>query len=258
MREFGPFTLAAMRLLLLAFILLPFIKRPPREQWTRLAGVALFNGVLHFGFNFAAVNLSRTLASPAIVLQSYVPMAALLSWLLRGERFDARTGGAIFVAFAGVLVLGLDPAVLASPVALAMMIAAAFFLATGTVIMRGLAGVDVWSQQGITSLLATIPLCAIAFAFETPIEAATHATWVGWFGVAYAALGASLLGHGLFFVLVRKHPIARIAPYLLLTPIFATVFGVVFLGDQLGHRVVLGGAMVLAGVWLMAVRSRTN
>jgi hypothetical protein len=48
--------------------------------------------VLHFGLSFWALRLSTTLASPAIVMQSYVPMAALLAWWWLGERVHWRTG----------------------------------------------------------------------------------------------------------------------------------------------------------------------
>jgi O-acetylserine/cysteine efflux transporter len=53
----------------------------------------LVMGVLHFGFSFWGLQLAGNLASPAIVMQSYVPMAALLAWFALGERFGWRTGG---------------------------------------------------------------------------------------------------------------------------------------------------------------------
>ena len=79
---------------------LPFLRPPAPGQWPRLVAVCLANGVLHFGLSFWALSLASTLASPAIVMQSYVPMAALLAWALLGERFGWRTGAAIAAAAA--------------------------------------------------------------------------------------------------------------------------------------------------------------
>jgi O-acetylserine/cysteine efflux transporter len=76
-----------------------------------------------------------------------------------------------------------------------------------------------------------------------------------WFGVVYAALIASLVGHGLFFVLIKRHPIAQITPYLLVAPLLASILGVVFLHDQVGIRVWIGGALVLSGVLAIALRN---
>jgi len=256
LREFSPFEFSALRLALLAVLLLPFLKRPSAGQWRLLLAVGLCNGALHFGLSFWSLKLSKTLASPAIVMQSYVPMAALLAWWLRGERFHWRTGAAIAISFLGVLVLGFDPAVLHSPAALLMMLVSAFFLALGTVLMRGLSGLDVFSQQGWTALIGVLPLCLVSMAIEPDARAAlTQASWVAWGGVVYSAIVASLIGHGLYYSLVQRHPVASITPFLLVTPVLATGLGIVMLGDQPGPRLWLGGAMVLGGVLVIGLRN---
>lgn len=254
--EIPPFLFTALRLAVLALLLVWFIKRPPPGQWSRLIAVALCNGVLHFGLSFAALRMSTTLASPAIVMQSYVPMSALLAYWLLGERFAWRTGAAIALSFAGILVLGFDPSVLAQPTALWLMLVSAFFLALGTVLMRDLKGMDVFSQQGWTAVIGVLPLFALSVFFEpqglTELQAAG---WKGWGGVLYAALIASMVGHGLFFLLVQKHPVARITPYLLVTPLLAALLGILVLGDSVGPRLWIGGAMTLAGVLMIALRA---
>lgn len=254
--EFPPLLFTALRLCLLALLLSPLLKRPPAGQWPRLIAVAICNGVLHFGLSFWAISLSTTIASPAIVMQSYVPMATLLAWWLLGERFQWRTGAAIALSFVGVMVLGFDPTVLQRPEALLLMLASALFLALGTVLMRDLKGLDLFSQQGWTAVIAMLPLLAASALSEPNLRAViAHASWVAWAGVAYAALVASLLGHGLYYVLLQRHPVAQVTPFLLAAPLLATVLGIVFLHDQVGPRLWIGGAMVLAGVLLIALRN---
>ena len=140
LREIPPFLFTAVRLAILALALFAFVKRPPEGQWPRLIAVALCNGVLHFGLSFWALHLAGDLASPAIAMQSYVPMAALLAWWWLGEHFGWRTGMAIAISFAGVLVLGFDPIVLDAPISMVLMLVSAAFLAIGTVMMRRLSG----------------------------------------------------------------------------------------------------------------------
>lgn len=256
LREFPPLLFTGLRLGLLAVLLIPFLKRPPSGQWPRLIVVALCNGVLHFGLSFWALSLSRTIASPAIVMQSYVPMATLLAWWMLGERFHWRTGAAIALSFLGVLVLGFDPAVLHSPTALLLMLVSAMFLATGTVLMRNLKGLDPYSQQGWSALIAVLPLLGCSALIEPDMRAAiVNASWVAWAGVIYAAIIASLLGHGLYYVLLQRHPVAQITPYLLATPLLATLLGIFFLHDTVGPRLWLGGAMVLGGVLAIGLRN---
>jgi O-acetylserine/cysteine efflux transporter len=256
LREIPPFLFTAVRLVILAVVLGAFVRLPPRGQWPRLIAVALCNGVLHFGLSFWALHVAGNLSSPAIVMQSYVPMAALLAWWWLGERFGWRTGLAIAVSFAGVLVLGFDPLVLRHPQSLLLMLVSAFFLATGTVLMRPLKGLGMVSQQGWTAIIALLPLLGLSAIFEPNGFAALRAaSWIGWGGAAYSALFASLLGHGLYYVLVQKHPVAQVTPWLLLSPVLAILLGIAVWGDRPGPQLWIGGAMVLGGVLLIALRA---
>ena len=263
MREIPPLLFTALRFVLLALPLLYWLKRPAAGQWPRLIAVALCVGVLHFGLSFTALKLAGDLSSPAIVMQSYVPMTALLAWAVLGERFGWRTGLAIAVSFAGVLVLGFDPLVLDKPMSLGLMLVSGLFLAIGTVLMKGLRGLDVYSQQGWTAVISVLPLLALSMLFEPgAIARLPSVSWVGWVGALYAAFVSSLLGHGLYYVLVQRHPVAQVTPWLLLTPVLAVALGVLFWGDRPGPRLLLGGAMVLGGVLIIALlaiaRTRGN
>lgn len=256
LQEIPPFLFTAVRMGIVLLLLAAFMRVPPRSQWLRLAGVALFTGVLHFGTSFLAIQLAGNLSSPAIVTQTYVPMAVLLAWWWLGERFAWRTALGIALSFAGVLVLGFDPMVLDRPLALFVMLGSSLMVAIGTVLMRRLSGIGLVDQQGWTAALSLLPLLAISALFEPGgFAALREATWIGWGGAAYAAVFASLLGHGVFFLLVQRHPVAQVTPYLLVTPVFAVVLGIVFWGDRPGPALWIGGAMVLGGVLVIAIRT---
>lgn len=255
LQEFPPLLFTGLRMALLALVLWPFLKAPAPGQWPRLLGISVGLGVVHFGLSFWALKLAGDLSSVAIVMQSYVPMSALLAWWLLGVRFAWRTGLAIAVSFAGVLVLGFDPLVLDRPASLLLMLCSAGFLALATVMMRGLQGQTPWSQQGWLALISVGPLLGLSFLIEGPLtQSLSGGTWIGWSGVAYSALVSSLLGHGLYYVLVQRHPVAQVTPWLLLAPVLAIGLGVVFWGDRPGPKLWIGGAMVLGGVLAIALR----
>lgn len=259
LREMPPFLFSALRMTLLAALLVAFLKRPPRAQWPRLIAVALLNGALHFGTSLWALRMAGDLSSPAIVMQSYIPMAVLLAWWVLGERFAWRTGSAIALSFAGVLVLGFDPLVLDHPASLLMMLFSAFLIALGTVFMRGLSGIDAISMQGWTAVIGILPLLAISALIEPGgIAALRGAGPAAWGAVVYSAVFASLIGHSVFFGLVQRHPVAQVAPYLLLTPVFAVALGILIWGDRPGPQLWIGGAMVLGGVLAIALRARAK
>ena len=259
LREIPPFLFTALRFVALGLPLLFWLMRPPPGQWGRLFAVCLCVGVLHFGLSFVALKMAGDLSSPAIVVQSYIPMTALLAWAVLGEKFAWRTGLAIAVSFGGVLVLGFDPLVLDDPVSLVLMLVSALFLAIGTVLMKGLRGIDAFNMQGWTALIAVLPLLGVSAVLEPgAIVALGSVSWVGWVGVAYAAFVSSLLGHGLYYVLVQKHPVAQVTPWLMLVPVLAVGLGIAFWGDRPGPRLFIGGAMVLGGVLGVAMRALTK
>lgn len=259
LQEIPPFLFSALRMIILALLLVAFLKPPPRAQWARLVAVALLNGALHFGTSLWALRMAGDLSSPAIVMQSYIPMSVLLAWAILGERFAWRTGSAIALSFAGVLVLGFDPLVLDHPASLGMMLFSAFLIALGTVLMRGLSGIDGVSLQGWTAVIGIVPLLAISAAIEPGGFAALRdAHWSSWGSAVYSAVFASLIGHTLFFRLVQRHPVAQVMPYLLLTPVFAVALGILAWGDRPGANLWIGGAMVLGGVLAIALRARTK
>jgi O-acetylserine/cysteine efflux transporter len=259
LREIPPFLFSALRLGLVAACLLPFLHRPAPGQWPRLILVSLLNGALHFGLSFWALQLAGNLASPAILMQSYVPMATVLAVIFLGERIGWKTTSGIVFSFIGVLILGFDPVVLQAPLSMWLMLASAAMIAIGTVLMRGLTGFTAFSQQGWSALIGIAPLLLISAWFES-------AQWgelvdvsaVAWGGVVYSALIASVLGHSLYYWLIQRHAVTTLMPYLLLAPLVAIVLGVLFHGDVLGPRLLLGGAMVLGGVLAIGLRARSR
>lgn len=259
LREVPPFLFSAVRMGILAVLLCAFVRWPPRAQWSRLIAVALLNGALHFGTSLWALRMAGDVSSPAIVMQSYIPMSVLLAWWLLGERFAWRTGSAIALSFIGVLVLGFDPLVLDHPASLAMMLFSAFLIALGTVFMRGLSGIDALNLQAWTALIGLLPLLAISALIEPGgLTALRDAHWSSWGAAVYSAVFASIIGHSVFYRLVQRHPVATVMPYLLLTPVFAVALGILFWGDRPGAQLWIGGAMVLGGVLIIALRARAK
>jgi len=257
LEELPPILFTGLRMAVLTLLLWPFLRWPQPGQWPHLLAIGLCLGVFHFGLSFWALDLAGDLSSLAILMQSYVPMAAVLAWALLGERIGLGRASAIAVSVLGVLVLGFDPIVLDHPLAMALTLGSALMLALATVLMRGLQGQSVWSQQGWLALLSVGPLLGLSLWLEGPLLLnAAQAGLAGWGGVFYSALVSSLVGHGLYYILLQRHPVATVTPWLLLSPLMTVVLGVAVWGDRPGPALWLGGAMVLGGVLAIALQGR--
>ena len=253
-----PNTYSAARFVLVLLVALPLLRPPAAGSWLKLLGACWSMGALHFALLFAALGRSSDISSVALLMQVYVPMSTLLAVVLLGERIGWRTATGIGMAFFGVLVMGLDPLVLAQIDVVLMVLASAFCLALGTIWMRQIQGVSVLSFQAWNALLSLPVLWGFAFWLESPLQtlpATLDTPWV-WAALAFSALGSSLIGHGSFYWLVQRHEVSRVIPFLLLVPVLAVGLGVVFWGDRPSLRLLLGGAFVLGGVLWITLRMR--
>jgi O-acetylserine/cysteine efflux transporter len=257
MQHFSPFVFMAARFLILLILLAPFLRPPPPGQWPRLIGVCLSIGALHFTALFVALGRSDDVSSIAIVQQTYIPMAVIMAFLLLGERPGWRTLMATGVAFAGVLAIGYDPMVLNQLDVLVITLFSALFQALGSIFQRGIRGVGVLSFQAWTAVIALPVMIAASLLTESgQWQTISTAAWPDWAPVFYSALVASIIGHGLFFRLVQRHPVSAVMPYLQLQPVFAVAFGILIWGDQPGWRLYVGGILVIVGILIITLRAR--
>jgi len=67
-------------------------------------------------------------------------------------------------------------------------------------------------------------------------------------------LGVSIFAHSAFYTLVKRHDVSLLSPLTLMTPLWGVVFGVTLLGEPFTWKLVIGGAVSLAGVFLIAIR----
>jgi O-acetylserine/cysteine efflux transporter len=256
MQHFSPFLFMILRFGALLLILLPFLRWPPPGQWARLIAVCLLIGGLHFTLMFWALSRAQDVSTVAIVQQTYIPMAVILAMFLMKEKVGWKTMTATFLAFLGVLVIGFDPLVLKQTDVLAICLVSAMFQALGSIYQRGIRGIGVLNFQAWTAVIALpLLLAATALTEQGQLETLETAQWKDWAAVVYSAVMASMVGHGLFFYLVQRHPVTSVMPYLQLTPVFAVLFGVLIWGDRPGPRLLFGGAIVILGILLITLRA---
>jgi drug/metabolite transporter (DMT)-like permease len=75
-------------------------------------------------------------------------------------------------------------------------------------------------------------------------------TTPGVLSVVYLAIFGSVVGFLLYFWLLRRWPVARTALVISLLPLLAVLIGIVFLGERIRPETVVGGVMVVVGVYL--------
>lgn len=255
MEVFSPLLFTALRFTLVIIVLLPFVSLP-RGYWRKMILVGIVMGVLHFSLMFWGLSLSPDISSVAIINQTFVPFSALLAMVFLKEKIGWRRWSAIFMAFAGVMVIGFDPVIFANWLSPTLVIIASFLVSLNMVIVRTMPGVGAINLTFWTAAIGTLPLYFFSYLFEGNQFAAIEAAgWEEWAAVVFSAIGATVVGHGLGNYLIKHYPVSTVAPYYLLVPVFAIILGVVFWGDVITLELMIGGAMVMSGVTIITFRS---
>ena len=252
--HFPPFTFATLRSVLLAVALLPLwrLAQPPRHQLPALAGFCLAMGVGVYATMYWSLRISSVVSPIVIGMQLSVPFAVLLGRIVLGERVRALTWIAIVAAFAGVVLIGFEPALLRDLPALGLTAISALCYACATLFARSLRDLSPFSLNGWMAVVAIAPLALLSLALEHgQWDAVRSAGLADWAVLAHAALAVSLLAHVWMFSLYRHYPVANVIPYYVLMPVFGVAFSLLLFREMPSGQTLAGGAIVLAAVWMV-------
>ncbi|SHO44842.1 DMT family transporter [Desulfopila aestuarii] len=251
--QFQPLLFTALRFFFLLLVMLPWLRPAPGYMWPLLR-VAILLGVGHFSMMFIGLNAGGNIASVAITTQLYVPFSAILAAIFLGEKISAIRVVAILIALCGVMVIGFDPVVFNHLDAIFWVMGAAFMMAVATIMMRQFPNLGVFKLQAWIALVATPSLLLLSLIFESGHgQVLASARWMDFWTPLYSAIGASVVGHGIVYYLLGRYSVSIVTPLMLLAPVLASVFGVLFFQDQIGWKLIVGGVLTLIGVLLVSV-----
>lgn len=254
----GPVALIEARVLLAGLALLGYglasgrLRRPRR--WWPLAVVGVINSAAPFTLiAFAELRLP---ASFAATINAFTPSwSVLASVLLTGAALTPMRAWGLLVGVAGVAALvGLGPVALTPGVLISigasLLAAACYGFAAVYAGMRAAGesplAVATYSQLGAAvALLPLVPLAPPRSAMGPGTVAAVLAL----------ALLCTAVAYLLYFGLIARAGATRATMVTYLAPAFGVLWGTLFLGEPLTRGMLLGLALILAGV---ALASRGN
>ncbi len=224
--------------------------------WEKIPGLALY-GIVAVGANFAFFFLAlrhTTVATAAVVANSYPAFVALLARLILGERLHGRKLLALGLTMAGVFLVagGCEPGALrANLPGLGFALGNASCLAAYNLMgKRLIAQANPWTVMFYGFLFGGLFLTALwgsqgAVVPVLPVH--------GWLLIVAIAVFPSILGYGLYLLALRRMEASRAAIVATLEPVLASLWAWLVLGERMTPGQILGGILVIAGVLLLRV-----
>lgn len=249
-----PVFFTGLRFIFVLMFLWPWLK-PAEGRWQVLVPAVFFIGGLHFALIFSGVKYSDA-STMAIVNQLYVPISVLMAMFWLGERVAVRRWLGIALAFCGVVIFSLDASVSSHLFGVFLLIADAFSMALGTVLLRRLSGISPFMMQAWMAVIGIPFLFATSFVFESgQIGSLSAAPWQAWAALAYTVIAGSLIGHTGYYVLLQNYEVSLVGSVLLLSPAIGVLGGIVILDEPFTPLIVAGAMMTLAGVAIVLRRA---
>ena len=254
--EMPPFWSAGLRFVMAGAVLLALMvmQRRPAPRGDQLLGTVLFG---LFGFALAYFFLYQAIgdagSGTTMTVLAIVPLLTVLLSVVHGIERPRRLGvvGAL-IAAAGIVIVAADQLSLNVPIlAIGLLLIAGICQAESVVIVKRLPPGDPVAANAVGMLLGGTLLLAVSLVAQEPMTLPTQADTL--LGMAYL-IGPGSIGVFMLALYVLARWTASATSYaFLLFPLVAIVLGAVLFDEPVQPSFLLGGAIVLAGVYVGAI-----
>lgn len=274
LRTLSPLTMASFRVVLAGLVMVPLyfasrrlavfapaqkIPFTARDIWTftylGFFGVSINQVCFTAGLRYTSVGHSAILVAmgPIFVL--------VLSAIIGLERLGVGKIVGMSVAFAGVVFLSTEHRTGDSSTTLgdAITISGSIGFALYAVLAKRVAAdYDTLTMNAFmhfTGMVLVLPIACYEALSIGPAKNWRAIGWESWAATAYMAVFGSAVAYLFYFWLLRYMPASRLSAFSYLLPVVGTILGIWRLGEQATWNQLLGGALVLAGIyWIEADR----
>ena len=230
-----PLLLTALRYIAAAIPAVFFVRRP-QVKLSILVTYGIAVGVLQFGTLFVAIKLGMPAGLSSLVIQMQAFFTIGLAVLLLGER----PGRAQLIG-AGLALL------------------AAGFWGVANIATKKAGKIDMLSFVVWSALVPPIPLLLASLLTEGAAAdwaALSHPSWLLLGVIGFNGYAATIIGFGLWSVLLTRYPASTVVPFSLLVPVVGIISSTVILHEPLSLLEIVGSAIIFVGLLVNVLGGR--
>jgi drug/metabolite transporter (DMT)-like permease len=127
--------------------------------------------------------------------------------------------------------------------------------AVGVILTKQIEGIRPIAFQAWVGAVSVLPMAGLSAWLEPgQVQIALSAGWPFWAALVFSAVVVSLGAHTVYVTLLQRYEANLISALILVTPLVTIGLGVAILHDPFGPRLLIGSALALAGVLIIALR----
>lgn len=247
----GPVWLIEFRVLLASLILLPMLVRAGlwyeiRRNWMAMVFVGGLGSAIPYSLMaFSSISLPAGFTS---ILNATAPLfGTVIAWVWFQEKLSIARIVGFILGFLGVIVLVGMKELAATPACFmavsAGLLAAFLYAIAAPYIKQRLAGVSALAIATGSQFSAALILLPV-MPFTIPNQPPTKIVIVA---IVSLALISSVLAHLIYFKLIERIGSTKALTVTYLIPIFAMIWGAIFLRETINLSMILGSSLILIG-----------
>ncbi|MHB8984113.1 MAG: DMT family transporter, partial [Carboxydocellales bacterium] len=241
LQDFPPILSAGARFVVAALFLFGLVRLksvPLPSSWSDFKPAVIFGCLNGIGYGFIYWGEQHISSSMTAILNSSLPFfSTLLAYWLLHEELDGRKIGALVLGFTGVLIVFGSSTQGGSPMACygqgAIIVAAAIYALGSVMLKKSTVGSNQPNPPPDPLLVVTVQMAMSAIvllAVGIPLEYNQQVTFslAGIISFLYLAIFGSAIAFLIYYNLLQQWEVTRVAYISLITPIIASLIGVLW------------------------------
>ena len=248
---FPPFLLMGLRFTITALILIWWFPIP-KGLFKDLIIVSFVGSTLQYALTYSGLNMIDA-SSAVLLVQVEVPAGVILAYFLLKEKPGIKNIIGIGISFFGVYILTGAPSLEGKFIGILLTLSGATTWAYGAVLAKPLS--EKMNPLALTAWLALFsgpPLIIASNIYDgNMMNYFRSASLTSWIIVAYIGLIMQPVSYGCWYYVLKRHPVYKVLPVMMLLPITGLVASIFLLGEEPGKYILIGGTIILIGVGMI-------
>ncbi len=216
--------------------------------------------VYHLGLNYGEQFISPAAAS--LIIATVPVQIIILSTIFLKEKIGLKKLIGVIIALCGVVVISIWGKAGASihieyiSAVLAVLIAAimsALYTIAGKKLLTRYSALSLTTYAMLLGSLGLTP-----FIRGSLLDQISKMSMTGWFAVVFLGVLSTVVGYGLWYVVLKIKSASEISIYLYAIPVLSTIISYFMFKERITSMFILGGFLVIAGLIIVNIRTKIN
>lgn len=253
-----PLLLTALRYIAAAIPAVFFVRRP-QVKLSILVTYGIAVGVLQFGTLFVAIKLGMPAGLSSLVIQMQAFFTIGLAVVLLGERPGRAQLIGAGLALLGIIAIAAERLGGAALLPLLLTLLAAGFWGVANIATKKAGKIDMLSFVVWSALVPPVPLLLASLLTEGAAAdwaALSHPSWLLLGVIGFNGYAATIVGFGLWSVLLTRYPASTVVPFSLLVPVVGIISSTLILHEPLSLLEIVGSVIIFVGLLVNVLGGR--